>query len=165
MTGKKIVSLKKLISLRAQYKTEGKIVVTTNGSYDILHAGHVKSLEESKAQGDILIVGINSDASVRAYKSPDRPIIPEQYRAAVVAALGCVDYVFIFDELNPIKFIEELKPDVHTNSSDYGADCVEAGAVRATGGRLHLLKKYDGISTSEIIKKIISVYCSDVANV
>lgn len=158
MTGKKIVSLKKLISLRAEFRQAGKVVVTTNGSYDILHAGHVKSLEESKAQGDILIVGINSDASVRAYKSPDRPIIPEQYRAAVVAGLASVDYVFLFDELNPIAFVNALKPDVHTNGLDYGENCVERDAVVANGGRLHLLKKYEGISTSQIIDKILSVY-------
>ena len=159
MTEKKIVSLAELVVLRPRWKNEGRIVVTTNGSYDIIHAGHVRSLEESKAQGDIHIVGINSDASVKAYKSADRPIIPERYRAEMVAGLAAVDYVFLFGDLNPIAFINQLKPDVHTNSADYGDECVEAGAVKANGGRLHLLKKYDGISTSEIINKILAVYC------
>jgi len=157
----KILPLSEIVARRVAYGKEGKSVVTTNGSYDILHAGHIKSLEESKAQGDVLIVGINSDHSVRQYKSPDRPIVPEGDRALIVAALACVDHVFVFDELDPIEFITQLKPDVHTNSSDYGQDCVEAPAVRAGGGRLHLLKKYDGLSTSEVIEKILSVYCKE----
>lgn len=158
-TREKIKTLDELLILREQVKQQGKKVVTTNGSYDIVHAGHIRSLEESKAQGDILMVGINSDSSVKQYKSPDRPIIPEQYRAEMIAGLECVDYVFIFDELNPIDFVNKLKPDVHTNSADYGEDCVEAEAVKNNGGRLHLLKKYEGYSTSLIIDKILQVYC------
>lgn len=159
-TKNKIKTFAEIVAIREQAKKEGKTIVTTNGSYDILHAGHVESLEESKSQGDILIVGINSDSSVKQYKSPDRPIIPEQYRAIMVAGLACVDYVFIFSELNPIAFLEKLKPDVHTNSVDYGEDCIEKDAVLAGGGRLHLLKKYEGISTSAIIEKVLGIYCA-----
>jgi rfaE bifunctional protein nucleotidyltransferase chain/domain len=158
-TREKIKTLDELLILREQVKQQGKKVVTTNGSYDIVHAGHIRSLEESKAQGDILMVGINSDSSVKQYKSPDRPIIPEQYRAEMIAGLECVDYVFIFDELNPIDFVNKLKPDVHTNSADYGEDCVEAEAVKNNGGKLYLLKKYEGYSTSLIIDKVLQVYC------
>lgn len=159
-TRAKIKTVSELVSIREEARREKRVVVTTNGSYDILHAGHVRSLEESKTQGDILIVGVNSGASVRQYKSADRPIVPERYRAELVAALECVDFVFFFDELNPIEFIAALKPDVHTNSSDYGPDCIEAPVVRENGGRLHLLKKYDGISTTGIIDVILSTFCS-----
>jgi len=159
MIQKKIKKLEELILLRENLKQEGKKVVTTNGSYDIVHAGHVKSLEESKAQGDILIVGVNSDKSIQSYKSIDRPIIPQDYRAQMIAGLESVDYIFIFDEVDPIDFVGKLKPDVHTNGDDYGEDCIEAGAVKDCKGRLHLLKKYEGISTTEIIDKILGIYC------
>lgn len=160
-SAKKIRTLDELVTLRAELKQQGKTVVTTNGSYDIIHAGHVLSLEESKEQGDVLIVGINSDSSVQAYKSPDRPIIPEAQRAQMVAGLESVDYVFIFGETDPIAFLNELQPDVHTNSSDYGEDCIEKDTVLEHGGTLHLLKKYDGISTTEIIDKILTIYCKE----
>jgi len=158
MSGSKIKSLDELIEIREKLREEKKTVVTTNGSFDILHAGHVRSLRESKSQGDVLIVGINSDKSVKVYKSPDRPIVPEEQRAEMVAALQCVDYVFMFNELNPIAFIEKIRPDVHANGADYGENCVEKEAVLKNGGRLHLLKKYDEISTSGIIKKILTTY-------
>lgn len=150
----KIQKLEYIVEKVKKLKRQGKKIVTTNGSFDIMHVGHVRSLQESKQQGDILIVGVNSDSSVRAYKSKDRPIIPEDQRAEMLAALECVDYVFIFQETDPIKFINAIKPDTHTNSSDYGQDCIEAEAVRENGGKLYLLKKYDGISSTNIMKKI-----------
>ncbi|PIP66606.1 D-glycero-beta-D-manno-heptose 1-phosphate adenylyltransferase [Candidatus Peregrinibacteria bacterium CG22_combo_CG10-13_8_21_14_all_44_10] len=140
--------------MRDILRHEGKRVVTTNGSFDILHSGHVKSLEESKEQGDVLIVGINTDASVKRYKGEGRPIIPEADRAYLVAALSCVDYVFLFDEDDPTEFLSKLKPDVHTNSEEYGSDCVEAEALRENNGELYLIKKIPGLSTSAIIDKI-----------
>ena len=154
MTQDKIKTLDELITIVKILKHEGKKIVTTNGSFDIFHAGHVKALEESKTQGDILIVGINSDSSVRAYKSADRPINGERERALVVAGMACVDYVFIFNEENPIEFLKVLKPDVHTNSAEYGKNCVEAKTVEENNGRLYLIKKMKGLSTSEIITKI-----------
>lgn len=156
----KIKSLNDLVSIRDQARAFGKIVVTTNGSYDIIHAGHARSLQESKDQGEILIVGLNSDSSIKQYKSKDRPIIPQDQRAEMIAALECVDYVFLFDETNPINFINQLKPDIHTNSVDYGKDCIEADAVKENGGKLYLLQKYDDISTSQIIEKILKVYAA-----
>lgn len=132
-------------------KARGKKIVTTNGCFDILHAGHVKTLTESKAQGDILIVGLNSDDSVRRLKGPTRPVNNEFSRACALAALDCVDYVFIFGEDNPIAFLEVLKPDVHTNSEEYGENCVEAETVKKKSGKIHLIKKIPGISTTKII--------------
>ena len=156
---KKIKSLEEILAILPKLRAQGKRIITTNGSYDIIHSGHVKSLYESKSQGDVLVVGVNSDKSVKIYKSKDRPIISEKDRMETLAGLGCVDYVFKFDETTPHKFIEKIKPDVHTNSSDYGENCVEKDAVLKVGARLHLLKKYKGMSTSEIIKKILNIYC------
>ena len=149
-----IKTLEELVKIRDILRHEGKVVVTTNGAFDILHAGHIKALEESKEQGDALIVGINSDASVKRYKNEKRPFIPENDRAVLVAALSCVDYVFIFDEDDPCEFLKTLKPDIHTNSEEYGEDCVEAKVLDENNGRLYLIKKIPGLSTTEIIEKI-----------
>lgn len=150
----KIKTLDELKQIRDILRHESKKVVTTNGSFDILHAGHVKSLEESKEQGDVLIVGINSDASVKRYKGVNRPIIPEADRAYLVAALECVDYVFLFDEDDPREFLKQLRPDIHTNSEEYGSNCVEADVIKENDGELYLIKKIPGLSTSAIIEKI-----------
>lgn len=154
---KKIKSLDEIILITENLKKQGKRIVTTNGSYDIIHSGHVKSLYESKDQGDILIVGLNSDKSIKEYKSKDRPIIGEKDRAEMIAGLGCVNYVFIFDETTPLDFLEKIKPDVHTNGADYGENCIEKPIINKNGGKLYLLKKYDGISTTKIIQKINNI--------
>jgi D-beta-D-heptose 7-phosphate kinase/D-beta-D-heptose 1-phosphate adenosyltransferase len=143
-----------LAGLSARLRSQGKRLVTLNGSFDLLHAGHLHILEEARRQGDILIVGVNSDASVRRYKSSDRPLIPEADRARMLLALRCVDYVHIFDEDAPMAFLEEIKPDVHANGSEYGADCIEAPTVKKNGGRVHIVEKVPGLSTSAIIDKI-----------
>lgn len=148
---KKIDELEKIV---ADLKSQGKIIVTTNGCYDIFHIGHIFSLSEAKEQGDVLIVGINSDQSVKKIKSQDRPINNENDRAAVIAALEFVNYVFIFEEVDPTEFLKILKPQIHTNGVDYGYDCIEAPVVKANGGKIYLLRKYPGYSTSELIKKI-----------
>ncbi len=155
---KKINTIEQVVEITTKLKKQGKIIVTTNGSYDIIHSGHVKSLYESKKQGDVLVVGINSDNSIKKYKSKDRPIIGEKDRTETVAGLGCVDWVFIFDETTPIAFLEKIKPDIHTNGADYGEDCIERPTLEKNGGKLYLLKKYGGISTTNIIDKILSVY-------
>ena len=102
---KKIITIKKVLEIVKKERKKGKRIVTTNGSFDIFHAGHALTLAISKQQGDILIVGVNSDESVRGYKSPKRPIVPERWRAEVVAAVEYVDFVFFFDELNPIEYL------------------------------------------------------------
>lgn len=136
---------------------EGKKIVTTNGSFDMLHYGHVYCLEEAKKQGDILIVGLNSDHSIHIYKSSDRPIIPEKYRAAMLAALSCVDYVTVFDETVPMPFLEGIKPHIHANSAEYGADCVERPTVEKYGGKVYVIPKVEGLSTSAIMNKLLAV--------
>lgn len=139
-------------SLRAH----GKKIVTVNGSFDLLHAGHVHILEEARRQGDVLIVGLNSDASVRGYKGAGRPIVPEDQRARMLLALRAVDYVHLFDESVPMPFLLEIKPHVHVNGAEYGADCIEAPLVKENGGRIHIVEKIPGLSTSDLLGKIRS---------
>lgn len=150
----KIIDREKISVLAKRLKEEGKKIVTTNGSFDILHAGHAEYLQEAKKQGDVLIVGLNSDSSIKAYKSKDRPIIPQEQRALMLAALQSVDYVVVFDETDPIKLLSEIKPDVHVNGAEYGEDCIEAGIVKKNGGRIHLIPRYNGLSTTQILEKI-----------
>ncbi|MFH1789670.1 MAG: adenylyltransferase/cytidyltransferase family protein [bacterium] len=156
----KIKSIKNLAKISQELEKQGKIIVTTNGAYDILHVGHIRSLQEAKNQGDVLIVGVNSDKSVRQYKSLDRPINDESDRAELVSALNCVDYVFVFDDENPIKFINIIKPNIHANSSDYGDDCVEKSTVEKAGGKIFLLKKYSEYSTTNTLNLILEKFCS-----
>lgn len=133
---------------------QGKVLVTVNGSFDLLHAGHLHQLYEAKKQGDLLLVALNSDASIQQYKSMDRPIIPLKYRLQMISALEMVDYVTYFDELNPLALLEKIKPDVHVNGIEYGENCIEAALVKAQGGRLHLVDRIDSLSTTAIIDKI-----------
>src|SRR6185369_13211677 len=105
--------------------------------FDVLHAGHVHILEEAKAQGDVLIVGLNSDASVKAYKGESRPIVPQAERARMLLALRAVDFVHIFDETEPMPFLAEVGPHVHVNGSEYGPDCIEAPLVKSLGAHPH----------------------------
>ncbi|MCX6766523.1 MAG: adenylyltransferase/cytidyltransferase family protein [Candidatus Moranbacteria bacterium] len=158
----KIKSEKEIIEIAKKLKGAGKKIVTTNGSFDIFHFGHIKLFEEAKAQGDILIVGINSDKSVKEYKKkPGRPVSPENARAGVIAALEAVDFVFLFDDTTPNRWLEILKPDVHCNSSEYGnpEEWVEYASVTKNGGICHAVPRGDdGLSTTEIIDKI-KKYC------
>ncbi|MBC8495523.1 adenylyltransferase/cytidyltransferase family protein [archaeon] len=154
----KIKTREEIKELCVKLKAVGLTIVTTNGSYDILHAGHVRMLEEAKKQGDILIVGLNSDKSVQAYKNKDRPIIPEQYRAELLAALECVDYVTLFDETVPMEFIKSVVPDIHVNYAGYGGDCVEKPLLDEIGAKLHLVGDLCDFSTTKIVDKIIKIY-------
>jgi D-beta-D-heptose 7-phosphate kinase / D-beta-D-heptose 1-phosphate adenosyltransferase len=148
------VSREALAGLAARLRSEGKRIVTINGSFDVLHAGHLHILREARRQGDVLIVGLNSDRSVKSYKGPDRPFVGESDRAAMLLALKDVDYVHIFDDPLPMPFLEEIKPDVHVNGSEYGAECVEAATVRAHGGRIHVVERLPGLSTSGLVARI-----------
>lgn len=150
----KIIPRSELKILAERLRKDGKKIVTINGSFDILHLGHVHMLEEAKRQGDVLIVGLNSDSSIHAYKSPYRPINHQQIRAEFIAAFGFVDYVFIFDETVPMPFLEEIKPDVHVNGSEYGEKCIEADTVVKNGGRVHIVNLIGGFSTTDTIKKV-----------
>jgi len=157
----KLKTREELKELIKELREQGKTIVTTNGSFDLMHIGHVKFLQEAKEQGDVLIVGINSDSSVKAWKKKmgykdwdSRPLNKEQYRAEMLAAFEYVDYVTIFDEIDPIKLLEIIKPDVHCNGEDYGEDCIEAETVKKSNGRIHIIKNFEGFSSSELIKKI-----------
>jgi len=148
----KILTLKKLATMRELWRWEGRAVVFTNGVFDLLHAGHVKVLEKAKAQGDLLIVGINSDRSARALdKAPGRPVNKWRDRAEVIAALGCVDAVVKFDEVTPEKLMARLKPDVQVKGGDYKpSDLPEAKHA----GRVVIVSLKKGYSTTGLIKRL-----------
>tara|TARA_Y100000310_G_scaffold167610_2_gene167543 strand:+ start:28680 stop:29162 length:483 start_codon:yes stop_codon:yes gene_type:complete len=146
--------IKKIVNI---LREQNKKIVTTNGSFDILHVGHIQSLVDAKKQGDVLIVGLNSDSSIKQYKSLNRPINPEQNRALMLAALACVDYVSIFSELNPNALLRIIKPDFHIKSKS-GFTGVEKEAVEESGGKIILQEDIPGLSTSNIIKKILEAY-------
>jgi len=135
-------------------KAEGKTIATLNGSFDLLHAGHLHMIFEASKQADVLIVALNTDCSIQKYKSPDRPIVPLHFRLKMMAALAFVDYVTAFEETDPRALLEKIKPDIHVNGSEYGPDCIEAEVVKKHGGRVHIIEKIPGLSTSEIIHKI-----------
>jgi rfaE bifunctional protein nucleotidyltransferase chain/domain len=130
-------------------------VVFTNGVFDLLHRGHAEYLEEARALGERLVVGVNTDASVRRLKGPSRPIVGEQDRAALVRALACVDLVVLFDDDTPQRLIEAVKPDVLVKGADYApADIVGREFVESRGGRVTTIALREGLSTSEIVKRI-----------
>jgi len=138
-----------------EYRRQGKRIVFTNGCFDILHSGHVAFLQQARALGDVLIVGVNSDASVRRLKGETRPINKQADRVAVLAALEAVDHVVLFDEDTPERLISQLRPDVHVKGSDYSIDRLpEAKIVQAYGGQVVLLPLVEGKSTTAIVRKI-----------
>ncbi|NTV29021.1 MAG: D-glycero-beta-D-manno-heptose 1-phosphate adenylyltransferase [Candidatus Omnitrophica bacterium] len=156
-TAQKIVTAPILRKLIARYRKAGKTVAFTNGCFDILHYGHVSYLEAArKDDSRILIIGLNSDRSVRAQnKGPERPIVPQSERARVLAALACVDHVVLFNEPTPQKLIETLGPDVLIKGADWkGKPVAGADAVRSKGGRVEFIKYLPGLSTTNIIQKI-----------
>ncbi len=138
-----------------QERKKRKKIVTTNGCFDILHVGHVRSLRAAKALGDVLVVGINSDASVRALKGKSRPVIPESERAEIIAALDPVDAVFIFRDKDPRKWLAKLKPDIHAKGGDWDINkLVEKDIVERGGGKIVLLPSCKERTTTALIKKI-----------
>jgi D-glycero-beta-D-manno-heptose 1-phosphate adenylyltransferase len=151
-------TLEELIALRGEWAAAGRKVVWTNGCFDLVHAGHVRSLRDAKALGDVLIVGINSDRSVRAIKGSGRPLIPEGDRAELLAALAAVDYVMVFDENDPAAALARLRPDVHCKGAEYadGSRPVpEREIVLGYGGEVHFLPFHPGLSTTALIAKIV----------
>jgi D-beta-D-heptose 7-phosphate kinase/D-beta-D-heptose 1-phosphate adenosyltransferase len=133
----------------------GKKVVFTNGCFDMLHPGHVNCLEQARRLGEFLIVGVNSDRSVRRLKGPGRPALPVAARARMVAALGCVDMVIIYDDSTPVPLIEALQPDIHVKGADYVSKPMpERETVESYGGRVVLVSLEDGWSTSEILSNL-----------
>jgi len=151
----KVCELKKLISIRRQLKHQGKKVVFTNGCFDLLHAGHVRLFHEAKKLGDVLIVALNSDASVRRLKGPTRPIFPLGERFEILAAVTDIDYLTSFGEPTPQKIIALLLPDVLVKGGDWGRDEIVGRAeVEAAGGRVARVRYFEGHSTSSIIRRI-----------
>jgi rfaE bifunctional protein nucleotidyltransferase chain/domain len=136
----------------------GKKVVFTNGCFDILHAGHVDLLRRARAQGDALVVAINTDASVARMKGPNRPIIPENERAELLAGLEMVDFVCFFDEDTPLETVLEIRPDVLVKGADWTANIVGQREVEGCGGTVVALSLVDGHSTSGIIERVIARY-------
>ncbi|MBN8555378.1 MAG: HAD-IIIA family hydrolase [Deltaproteobacteria bacterium] len=151
----KIISRDQISKVIQQERSKGRKIVTLNGSFDLLHEGHQKILAEAKAQGDILLVALNSDASIQTYKSPDRPLNSENSRLRRMSAFSEVDYVTLFSETTPLDLLEDIRPDVHVNGSEYGENCIEAPLVKKYGGRIHIVKLVEGRSTSALLQSKI----------
>lgn len=155
----KIKTLPELLSIRKRLKAEGKRVVFTNGCFDLLHIGHIRYLAEAKSQGDVLVVGVNSDSSVRKLKGDKRPLVKDVERAELLAALTACDYVTIFAELTPESLIRALQPDVHVKGGDYRKeDLPEAEIVESYGGEVVLVNLILDHSTTDLIRVILERY-------
>jgi len=154
----KVVEWDALLAERERWRRKGLRVVWTNGCFDLLHLGHVRSLEAARRLGDVLVVGVNGDASVRVLKGDGRPLVPVEQRAELVAALEAVDRVVVFDEPTPEDVLRRLRPDVHTKGADYeGRDLPERAVVEAYGGSIELLPLVPGVSTTELERRLRSV--------
>ena len=150
----RIVSLQELIAIRKQLKKEGKKVVFTNGCFDLIHRGHVEYLKQSKERADVLVVGLNTDDSVRRLKGKGRPILPLEDRASVLAALEVVDYVSVFGEDTPLQMIKKILPDILVKGGDYTADqIVGKEVVEESGGQVLTVDLIAALSTTDIIQK------------
>lgn len=167
----RIVSLDEMRRVCTALQAQGQRIVLTNGCFDLLHRGHVVYLQKARTYGDVLVVALNSDASVRAFKGPGRPLVPQDDRAAVLAALAGVDYVVIFDEPTAENLVAALKPDVYIKGGDYvegerkeregqevGKPLPEADVVRAYGGQVVILPYLPGYSTTALIDAILARY-------
>ena len=151
----KLQNLHEIADIAAQARKNGQSVVFTNGCFDILHRGHVHILRQAKANGDLLIVGINSDRSVKSIKGASRPILPETDRVELIAAMEMVDYVVLFDEPDPYRLIAAIKPNVLAKGGDWSADkIVGADVVAENGGRIAVIPYLQGSSTTKIIERI-----------
>ena len=152
---KKVMSIAEAAAFADQLRHSSKKVVLTNGVFDLLHPGHLRYLEAARLEGDVLIVAVNSDRSVRAIKGPSRPINPENERAEVLAALNCVDAVVVFDQDDPEEIVRRLQPDVLVKGSDWAPNAIIGReTVEARGGRVVRIPLAEGYSTSAIIRKI-----------
>lgn len=152
----KIIKLEEFLKKLESLRPAGRRIVFTNGCFDLLHIGHVRYLQQAKSEGDILIIGLNSDRSVGIIKGPKRPVIPEQQRAEVLASVGCVDYVILFDEPDPSRLIAAIAPEVLVKGADWAEDQIAgADGVKAGGGKVVRVPLVPDVSTSRIIEDII----------
>ncbi|MFN0124044.1 MAG: D-glycero-beta-D-manno-heptose 1-phosphate adenylyltransferase [Blastocatellia bacterium] len=151
-----ILTLRQLQTARERLRADRRVVVFTNGCFDLLHPGHVRYMQQARALGDALIVALNSDRAVRELKGPARPILDENERAEVMAALGCVDYVTIFDDVSPRETIAALLPDILVKGGDWGVDrIIGREEVEAAGGKVMSLPFVEGVSTTDIVTRIL----------
>jgi D-beta-D-heptose 7-phosphate kinase/D-beta-D-heptose 1-phosphate adenosyltransferase len=157
---KKWLSIESMVEAAEAHRAAGECIVFTNGCFDLLHAGHVRYLTAARAEGDLLVVGLNSDASVKRIKAPGRPVVPENQRAEVLSALACVDYVILFDEPDPGNLIRQIAPDVLVKGADWSEDrIIGADAVKARGGKVVRVPLVPEVSTSALIRRIIDRFC------
>jgi len=155
ISGLKIKSPRELKKILSRLKIQGKKIVFTNGCFDLLHYGHIQYLEAAKRKGDVLVVALNSDSSIKRIKGKNRPIINERDRLGTIAALESVDYVTLFSEDTPLKLIKLLKPDILVKGADWSKkNIVGADLVAGYGGKVYTAKLSQGCSTTKIIKKI-----------
>lgn len=156
---KKIISRKKLKDFFQRLREKEKKIVFTNGCFDIIHAGHVRYLKKAKEFGNLLIVGLNSDSSIKKIKGELRPIVPQRERAEVLSVLESVDFIVLFNEPTPYNIIKDIQPDILVKGADWSADqIVGADIVKARGGRVARIKLAKGRSSTNIIKKILKIY-------
>jgi D-beta-D-heptose 7-phosphate kinase/D-beta-D-heptose 1-phosphate adenosyltransferase len=156
----KIVGVDEITKISFELKSKGKKIVFTNGCFDILHRGHVEYLSKAKQLGDVLIVGLNSDSSVKMIKGDKRPIVPQEDRAFILSNLSFVDYIVIFDEPTPYELISKIVPDVLVKGSDWSQEnVVGRDIVEANGGKVVLIEIVPGRSTTNVIKTIIERFC------
>jgi len=153
----KIIGPDQIEEISAVLRTQGKTIATLNGSFDLMHAGHLHIIYEASKAADCLIVALNSDASIQKYKSPLRPIIPLEYRLQMMAALSFVDYVTWFEETDPRAILSRIKPDIHVNGAEYGPHCLEAETVQSHGGKIQIVNLVPGLSTTNILQKIAKI--------
>ncbi|MGD0335782.1 MAG: D-glycero-beta-D-manno-heptose 1-phosphate adenylyltransferase [Candidatus Omnitrophota bacterium] len=159
MSGTKIKNLSDLLSTIRGLKKKGRKIVFTNGCFDILHYGHVMYLEKARKMGDILIVGVNSDSSIRKIKGAKRPLVGQRDRARIIAALKSVDYVIIFKEKTPLQIISKIKPDILIKGADWKKNkIVGASVIKRYGGKACTVEFSPGRSTTNLIKKIVKIY-------
>lgn len=156
----KVISLQDFLPVREKLKKEGKLVVFTNGCFDLIHRGHVEYLAVARSLGDVLVVGLNTDDSVRRLKGEKRPLVDQESRAVVLSALESVSYIILFDEDTPLELIREIQPDILVKGSDYAIDqIVGADEVIRNRGRVETVALTEGFSTTDLIKRIMERYC------
>ncbi|MAH33638.1 D-glycero-beta-D-manno-heptose 1-phosphate adenylyltransferase [archaeon] len=159
MSQQKIKTINELKDISEKLRNQNKKVITTNGVFDILHIGHIRYLKEAKKLGDVLIVGINSDFSVKNIKEPQRPLNNQDDRAEAIASLEVVNFVVIFNEPNPIYLLGVIKPSIHVKGGDYNlSEIVEKDTVESNNGKVVLIPEVKGYSTTNFIKKILDIY-------
>jgi D-beta-D-heptose 7-phosphate kinase/D-beta-D-heptose 1-phosphate adenosyltransferase len=157
-TSPKIIDRAALTALGEHLRASGQRIVFTNGCFDLLHVGHLRYLQQARALGEVLVVGLNTDASVRRLKGPDRPINPEDERAEMLAGLACVDYVTLFDEPLPNATLSALQPHFHVKGGDYNAESLpETPLVRSLGGEVVIMPLVPGRSTTNAIRRLLGV--------